>query len=94
MPSQLPPPAAAMSVWRISLSLSAAAAAGLGYWALARLDRDMTLLVTPLVIYVALGVGAWVGRRRGPVAGIASGFGVLAAGALGYLALLALALPM
>jgi len=54
----------------------------------------MTLLVTPLVIFAALGIGVWVGRRRGPLVGIASGAGVLAAGALGYIALLALALPM
>jgi hypothetical protein len=54
----------------------------------------MTLLVTHLVTLVALGVGVAVGRRRGPVAGIASGAGVLGAGALGYFALLALALPM
>jgi hypothetical protein len=53
----------------------------------------MTLLVTLLVIFVALGVGVSVGHRRGPVVGIASGAGVLAAGALGYFALLALALP-
>ena len=54
----------------------------------------MTFLVTPLVIFVALCVGVWVGRRRGAVFGIASGAGVLAAGALAYVALLALALPM
>ena len=54
----------------------------------------MTLLVTPLVIFVALVVGVAVGLRRGPVVGIASGAGVLAAGALAYVALLALSLPM
>jgi hypothetical protein len=54
----------------------------------------MTLLVTVSVISVALGVGVSVGRHRGPVVGIVSGAGVLAAGALGYFALLALALPM
>ncbi len=54
----------------------------------------MTVLVTLFVILVALGVGLAVGRRRGPVVGIASAVGVLAAGALGYFALLALALPM
>jgi hypothetical protein len=54
----------------------------------------MTLYVTFLVIFVALGVGVWVGRRRGVLVGIVSGAGVLAAGALGYVALLALALPM
>jgi hypothetical protein len=54
----------------------------------------MTLYVTVFVTVVALGVGVAVGRRRGPVVGIASGVGVLAAGALGYVALLALALPM
>ena len=54
----------------------------------------MTLRVTVLVVVVAVGVGITVGRRRGPVAGIALGAGVLAAGALGYATLLALALPM
>jgi hypothetical protein len=54
----------------------------------------MTLLVTLLGIFVALGAGVSVGRRRGLVVGIASGAGVLAAGALGYFVLLGLALPM
>jgi hypothetical protein len=54
----------------------------------------MTLYVTLFLIIAALGVGVWVGRRRGPVVGIASGVGVLAVGALGYFALLALSLPM
>jgi hypothetical protein len=54
----------------------------------------MTYLVTLVVILAALGVGVSVGRHRGLVAGIASGAGVLAAGALGYFALLGLALPM
>ena len=54
----------------------------------------MTLYVALFMVFVALGVGVWVGRRRGPVVGIASGAGVLAAGALGYFALLALSLPM
>jgi hypothetical protein len=54
----------------------------------------MTLYVTLLVIFVALGVGVWIGRRRGPAVAVASGVGVLAAGALGYFALLALSLPM
>jgi hypothetical protein len=54
----------------------------------------MTLLVTCFVIFVALGVGVAVGSRRGLLVGIASGAGVLAGGALGYVALLALALPM
>ena len=54
----------------------------------------MTLLAIVFVILAALGVGVWAGRRRGPVVGVASGAGVLAAGALGYFAVLALALPM
>jgi hypothetical protein len=54
----------------------------------------MTFLVTLLVIVVALGEGVWVGRRRGPAVGVASGAGVVASGALGYVARLALALPM
>jgi len=54
----------------------------------------MTWLATLLVIVVASGAGVLVGRRRGLAVGIASGVGVLAAGALGYFTLLALALPM
>ncbi len=54
----------------------------------------MTRIVALLVILAALGVAILVGRRRGPVVGIASGAGVLAAGAVGYFALLALVLPM
>jgi hypothetical protein len=54
----------------------------------------MTFLVTPLVIFVALVVGVAVGLRRGLMVGIASGAGILVAGALAYVALLALALPM
>jgi hypothetical protein len=54
----------------------------------------MTLLVILLVTFVALGVGVSVGRRRGPMVGVVSGAGVVAAGALGYVAVLALALPM
>ena len=54
----------------------------------------MTLLVTLGTILVALGVSIPVGRRRGPAAGVASVVMVLVAGALVYVALLALALPM
>jgi hypothetical protein len=54
----------------------------------------LTLLVALFVTVVALGVGVAIGLPRGPVLGIASGAGVLAAGALGYFALLALSLPM
>ena len=54
----------------------------------------MTLYVALLVSVGAFGVGIVVGRRRGAVVGLASGAGVLAAGALGYVALLAVALPM
>jgi hypothetical protein len=54
----------------------------------------MTLMVISCVTMVALAMGISVGLRRGPIVGIASGAGVLAAGALGYFALLALALPM
>lgn len=54
----------------------------------------MTYVVTGVVIVVAPAVGVWVGRRRGLMVGVASGAGVLAAGALAYFALLALTLPM
>ena len=46
------------------------------------------------VILVALTVGVLVGIRFGPIVGVASGVGVLAIGALGYVALFSLALPM
>jgi hypothetical protein len=54
----------------------------------------MTLLVAVFLLGVAMGVGVLVGRRRGPVVGVASGAGVLVVGAVGYIGLLALALPM
>lgn len=54
----------------------------------------MTFIAILVTVPVALGVGLAVGRRRGPVVGVASGAGVVAAGALGYFALLALTLPM
>jgi len=54
----------------------------------------MTLLVAFFVTFAALVVGVAVGLRRGPLVGVASGAGVLAAGALGYFAVLAVTLPM
>jgi hypothetical protein len=54
----------------------------------------MTLLVILVVIVVALSVGVAVGRRRGPLVGIASGAGVAITGGPGYFAVLALSLPM
>jgi hypothetical protein len=54
----------------------------------------MTLLVGLCLFLVALGVGVAVGLRRGPLFGIASAAGVAAAGALGYVAVLTLTLPM
>ncbi len=54
----------------------------------------MTFFVALLVTAFALGVGLWVGLRRGPALGAAAGAGALAAGALGYFTLLALSLPM
>jgi hypothetical protein len=54
----------------------------------------MTLLVPLVLVPLALGVGLAVGRRRGAVIGIAMGLGVLVAGGIGYVGLLALALPM
>jgi hypothetical protein len=54
----------------------------------------MTLYVALLVVLLALGAGIAVGRRCGPVVGIAMGLGVLVAGGIGYVGLLALALPM
>lgn len=54
----------------------------------------MALLVGLVVALVALVAAVVVGLRRGPVVGVAWGAGVVAAGALAYCALLALALPM
>ncbi len=54
----------------------------------------MTILLGLFSILMALGVGIIVGRRRGPVVGIAIGFGVLVTGCIVYVGLLALALPM
>ncbi|QJW94774.1 hypothetical protein [Frigoriglobus tundricola] len=54
----------------------------------------MTLLVALFTIPVALGVGIGIGRRRGLKVGVASGFGVLVAGGVAFVALLALSLPM
>lgn len=54
----------------------------------------LTLLVALLVVAVALAVGIMLGRRHGPVVGLASAGGVLATGALGYFALLVFTLPM
>jgi hypothetical protein len=53
----------------------------------------MTLLAALFVPLVASGVRVTVGRRRDRVVAAALSAGVLAAGALGYFALLALALP-
>lgn len=54
----------------------------------------MTLLFVLLLVPLALGVGALVGWRCGPIVGIATCLGVLAAGAVGYFGILVLALPM
>jgi hypothetical protein len=54
----------------------------------------MTLLVALFLVVIALSVGIWAGRRRGWVIGIASGTGILATGILGYIAVIALSLPM
>lgn len=53
----------------------------------------MSLIVACFVAAVALGVGVEVGRRRGPLLGVGACVGVLAAGAVGYFALLMLVLP-
>ncbi|HEV3260945.1 MAG TPA: hypothetical protein VG013_29100 [Gemmataceae bacterium] len=52
------------------------------------------MLLALVVVPLALVVGVAVGRRRGPVVGIATGLGVLVAVGIGYVGLLALALPM
>lgn len=54
----------------------------------------LTLLATPFVLLAALGAGIAVGRWRGPLAGIFSGVGVLAAAVLAYVVLLTLASSM
>jgi hypothetical protein len=50
----------------------------------------LTLILAAVVFVAALAVGIAVGLRRGAIAGIASGFGVLALGALGYVVLVSL----
>lgn len=54
----------------------------------------MTLLVALFVVSMAVIVGFAVGRRRGGLAGLGIGLGVLLAGSLGYVGLLAFILPM
>ena len=54
----------------------------------------MTFLAGLFIILMALGVGIAVGRRRGTIVGIATGIGVLVAGGIAYVGLLAFALPM
>jgi hypothetical protein len=54
----------------------------------------ITLILALVVVALALGGGLVVGRRRGPVAGIATGLGVLAAGLVGYVGLVASASSM
>jgi hypothetical protein len=53
----------------------------------------MTRIVAALVMVAAVAAGVALGRRRGLVVGVLAGVGVLAAGALGYFALLMLMLP-
>lgn len=55
---------------------------------------DITLLLALIVVPLALGVGLVVGRRRGPIVGIAVGVGVLVAGGIGYVGLVALTWSM
>jgi len=85
---------AAILVSWSSRSRSAAAAAELWRSAAGGRRLGMTLYVALLVVLLALGVGVAVGRSRGPIVGIAMGLGVLVAGGIGYVGLLALALPM
>jgi hypothetical protein len=57
-------------------------------------SMSITGLAVLLGIIVAAGAGIWVGLRRGPVIGVVWAVRVLVAGAVGYVALLALVLPM
>lgn len=54
----------------------------------------MTLVVALFVASMAVIVGIAVGRRRGGLVGIGIGLGLLLAGGLGYVGLLAFMLPM
>lgn len=54
----------------------------------------MTLLVALLMVPMSLFLGILVGRLRGFKTGIATGLGVLVAGALAFVVLLGLSLPM
>ncbi|QDU23177.1 hypothetical protein [Urbifossiella limnaea] len=49
----------------------------------------ITVILAAVVTALALGVGLVVGRRRGPATGAAAGGGVVAAGVLGYVGLVA-----
>jgi hypothetical protein len=54
----------------------------------------MTIYASMLLTVVALGAGLWAGWRRGWLFGITLGALILAAGVIGYVVLLSLALPM
>ena len=49
----------------------------------------ITLILALIVTTLAIGVGFVVARRRGPMVGIAVGLGVMAAGVVGYIGLVA-----
>jgi hypothetical protein len=49
----------------------------------------ITLILALIDVALALGVGVVVGRRRGAIVGIAMGVGVLAAGLVAYIGLVA-----
>jgi hypothetical protein len=49
----------------------------------------ISLILASIFLALALGLGLVVGRRRGAIMGIAMGLGVLAAGVVAYIGLVA-----
>src|SRR5260221_629629 len=55
---------------------------------------DIALLIALLVVPLAFAVGVMAGRSRGPLIGFAMGLGMLVAGGIGYVGLVALTMSM
>jgi hypothetical protein len=55
---------------------------------------DITLILALVATLLAIGLGIAVGWWRGPVAGLATGIGVLATAVVGYVVVFSLSLPM
>lgn len=55
---------------------------------------DITLLAALIVVALTIIVSLVVARRRGSLAGVATGLGLLAAAVVGYVVVFSLSLPM